>query len=161
VRYASIACLILLAGVLMYHAWWLDPRQPRAKVVFVGLFLLGIEAVMVWMLVAPFRFHVDERGLDLRLPEVRGPLPWAEIDVIVLEHGNVRPWPGSKVRAATRLLLVPARGTRLSSYLPLASPVDGRPCRVLMDLLDVSARPDEVARTLARYGGDRSWTPGS
>lgn len=101
----------------------------------------------------PFRFHIGAEGLAIRQSGLNRLVPWAEIDALILDQ----PLPtlaGNKVPSAV-LLLVPASGSALDRPLTHRSPVDDRPCFVLLELNDVRESPDEVAAALARYGGNR------
>jgi hypothetical protein len=100
-----------------------------------------------------FRFRVTDRGLDIYHAGIRRPMPWSDVDALILEQ-PVRP-SGRIAPPAPRLLLVPKAGSGLAEKLDARSPLDDRPARVLLETDDVRQSADDIAAALARYAGDR------
>ncbi|WP_245718723.1 DivIVA domain-containing protein [Micromonospora rhizosphaerae] len=101
----------------------------------------------------PFRLRIGPEGLTVRLPGVNRLVPWAEIDAIILDQ----PLPvfvGRKTPSPL-LLLVPSSRSTLDRPLTHRSPLDDRPCLVLLDLEVVRQSTSAVAAGLARFGGTR------
>lgn len=111
-----------------FHRWVVAPLRRRAH-----------------------RFRVDAHGLALTRGDWATEVLWSQVESVILYQG-----PAIDGRVACRLLLVPVPDTMLDRGLVHApNPVDGRPCRVLLDLAKVKDTPDQIAATLAAYGGDR------
>ncbi|MFU8851499.1 DivIVA domain-containing protein [Micromonospora sp. SL1-18] len=125
------------------------------RAVFFGFGAFGLlrGGVLAFNGVRPFRFHIGAEGLTVRQPGLNRLVPWAEIDALILDQPLPSP-AGNKVPSAV-LLLVPASGSTLDRPLTQRSPVDDRPCFVLLGLNDVGESPNEVAAALARYGDSR------
>jgi DivIVA domain-containing protein len=119
--------------------------------IFGGLVVLMGGALVLHEL-RPFRFHIGVEGLTLRVAGINRLVPWAEIDVIILDQPP--PKIGGNRSKSPSLLLVPA-GSTIDRPLTGRSPVDGRPALALLDLDDVLQSPAEVAAALARFGGSR------
>ncbi|MEU7820066.1 hypothetical protein [Catellatospora sp. NPDC049133] len=96
-------------------------------------------------------FRVDAHSLSLTRGAWATEVLWSQVETVILYQG-----PGLDGGVVCRLLLVPVPGALLDRGLVHApNPVDGRPCRVLLDLAKVKDTPDQIAATLAAYGGDR------
>ncbi|MFJ8577226.1 DivIVA domain-containing protein [Micromonospora sp. NPDC093277] len=118
-----------------------------------GAFGLLMGGTLAFTGVRPFRFHIGTEGLTVRQPGLNRRVPWTEIDALILDQ----PLPtlaGNKAPSAV-LLLVPASGSTVDRPLTHRSPVDDRPCFVLLELNDVREPSSEVAAALANYGGSR------
>ncbi|MBO4206520.1 hypothetical protein [Micromonospora echinofusca] len=142
-----------LAGLSMVVLGW-----PQGGSGSIGLLLLGALALLVGggTLVGelrPFTFRIDTEGLTMRGTGVNRPVPWSEIDSVVLDQ----PIPGAAGHRSPspRLLLVPAAGVDPGIRLPLRSPVDDRPALLLLDLARVREPVQQVREALARFAGDR------
>ncbi|MFD4207275.1 hypothetical protein ACFWRG_14925 [Micromonospora tulbaghiae] len=120
--------------------------------IFGGLVMLAGFAGIVTA-VRPFRFHISFEGLTVRTAGLNRLLPWAEIDHLVLCQPS--PVVSDKRMPSPLLLLVPAATSALDLPLTHRSPLDGRPCLVLLEVHDVREKTDQVADALARYGGSR------
>ena len=144
----------LVVGVfLLVYGRTDSPIRLIGVVVFAGISLLAGGALVVNAL-KPFRFHIGAEGLTLRLPRINRLVRWDEIGAIILDQ------PGPRSRGsgtqAPQLLLVPADGSDLSIPSTHRSPLDDRACLVLLQLNHVKESPEQVAETLARFGGSRS-----
>ncbi|KAB1906850.1 hypothetical protein J5U46_12080 [Micromonospora tulbaghiae] len=117
-----------------------------------GLVMLASVAGIVEA-VRPFRFHISFEGLTVRTAELNRLLPWAEIEHLVLYQPP--PVLSDKRMPSPLLLLVPAARSTLDLPLTHSSPLDDRPCMVLLEVHDVREKTDQVAGALARYGGSR------
>lgn len=146
--------IVLLAfGVFMLLCGRTDSVFRAIGAMIIGGLSLLMGGVLAFYGLRPFRFHIGTEGLTVRLPGIDRLVPWAEIDAIVLDQ----PLPvltGRKTPSPV-LLLVPASGSTLDRPLTHRSPVDDRPCVVLLELHDVRESPDEVVAALARFGGSR------
>lgn len=120
--------------------------------IFGGLVMLAGVAGIV-QAVRPFRFHISFEGLTVRTAELNRLLPWAEIEHLVLYQPP--PVLSEKKMPSPLLLLVPAATSTLDRPLTHHSPLDDRPCLVLLEVHDVREKTDQVADALARYGGSR------
>lgn len=153
-RSILVGGIVLLAfGVFMLLCGRTDSAFRGIGTLIIGVLSLLMGGVLAFYGLRPFRFHIGTEGLTVRLPGIDRLVPWAEIDMIVLDQ----PLPvltGRKTPSPV-LLLVPASGSTLDSPLTHRSPVDDRPCLVLLELQDVREAPDEVGAALARFGGSR------
>ncbi|WP_144122325.1 hypothetical protein [Catellatospora sichuanensis] len=96
--------------------------------------------------------RVDAHGLALARGDWATEVLWSQVESVILHQGPAV----ADGRIVCRLLLVPVAGALLDRALVHApNPVDGRPCRVLLDLAKVKDTPDQIAAALATYGGDR------
>ncbi|MEU7758156.1 MULTISPECIES: hypothetical protein [Micromonospora] len=120
--------------------------------IFGGLVML-VGAAGIVEAVRPFRFHINVDGLTVRTAGLNRLLPWAEIDHLVLDQQP--PVLSDKRMPSPLLLLVPAATSALDVPLTHRSPLDDRPCLVLLEVHDVREKTDQVADALARYGGSR------
>ncbi|MGV9764550.1 hypothetical protein [Micromonospora tulbaghiae] len=120
--------------------------------IFGGLVMLA-GVVGIVEAVRPFRFHISFEGLTVRTAELNRLLPWAEIEHLVLYQPP--PVLSEKKMPSPLLLLVPAATSTLDRPLTHHSPLDDRPCLVLLEVHDVREKTDQVADALARYGGSR------
>jgi hypothetical protein len=102
----------------------------------------------------PFRFHIGTDGLTLRLNGINRLVRWDEIDAVILDLTKPS-LVGDNKHPYHHVLLVPADGVDLGIPLTHRSPVDDRPCLVLLDLRDVRDSPEQVAQALAQFGGGR------
>ncbi|GAA1416511.1 hypothetical protein GCM10009662_66890 [Catellatospora coxensis] len=97
------------------------------------------------------RFRVDAHSLALTRGDWATEVLWSQVEAVILYRG-----PAADGRVVCRLLLVPVPDAMLDRGLVHApNPVDGRPCRVLLDLAKVKDTPDQIAATLTTYGGAR------
>ncbi|RBJ04319.1 hypothetical protein DRA43_14140 [Micromonospora provocatoris] len=117
-----------------------------------GLVMLAGVAGIVEA-VRPFRFHIGFDGLTVRTAGLNRLLPWAEIEHLVLYQPP--PVLSDKRMPSPLLLLVPAPRSTVDVPLTHRSPLDDRPCLLLLEVHDVREKTDEVADALARYGGSR------
>ncbi|WP_155374465.1 hypothetical protein [Catellatospora vulcania] len=100
----------------------------------------------------PHGFRVDAHGLALSRDGWATEVLWSQVESVILYQGPAV----TDSRIVCRLLLVPVAGAMLDRGLVHApNPVDGRPCRVLLDLAKVKDTPDQVAAALTAFGGDR------
>ncbi|MFG1673086.1 DivIVA domain-containing protein [Micromonospora sp. NPDC049282] len=126
----------------------------------VGNLALGVPSLLLggwltYLSLRPFRFHIGADGLTVRQsdPKIDRLLPWTEIDCLILDQ----PAPvltGDKNPSAV-LLLIPAIWSSLDLPLTHRSPLDDRPCLVLLELDEVRESPDVVAEAIARFAGNR------
>lgn len=153
-RSLLVGGIVLLAfGVFMLLCGRTDSAFRAIATLIIGVFSLLMGGVLAFYGLRPFRFYIGFEGLTVRLTGIDRLVPWTEIDAIVLDQ----PLPvltGTKTPSPV-LLLVPASGSTLDLPLMHRSPVDDRPCLVLLELHDVRESPDEVADALARFGGSR------
>ncbi|MEH0827962.1 MULTISPECIES: hypothetical protein [unclassified Micromonospora] len=117
-----------------------------------GLVMLAGVAGIVEA-VRPFRFHIGFDGLTVRTAGLNRLLPWAEVEHLVLYQPP--PVLSDKRMPSPLLLLVPAPRSTVDVPLTQRSPLDDRPCLLLLEVHDVREKTDEVADALARYGGSR------
>lgn len=99
-------------------------------------------------------FRADAHGLALTRGDWATEVLWSQVESVILYQGPAA--ADDRGRVVCRLLLVPVAGALLDRALVHApNPVDGRPCRVLLDLARVKDTPDQIAAALATFGGDR------
>ncbi|MEV4414620.1 hypothetical protein [Catellatospora sp. NPDC049609] len=154
-RWALVAGALCLS-VSMFARALSDTATTTERLV--RLATVGLLLVLAVGFVRPgrFRFRIGDDGLTLRLGGVQRSLAWPEIDTVILDQPPPDFTAGGNRSPSARLLVVAAAGVRLDRTLVHArSPVDGRPCRRLLDLGDVKETADEIAAALARAGGTR------
>jgi hypothetical protein len=99
-----------------------------------------VAVVLLTREVRPFRFRIDEHGLDLHAYGMSRLVPWPEIDALVLEQpARIH---GTASTPSPRLILVPAAGSGLAR-------------RRILETDDVKEPADEIARALGYYAGAR------
>ncbi|GAB4047013.1 hypothetical protein [Catellatospora paridis] len=146
--WALLAAWQLGESVLGDHPWW--GRIVRL-VLAAGLLHLAIGPLRRSR---PHGFRVDAHGLSLTRGDWATEVLWSQVASVILYRGPAA--VGDRRRIVCRLLLVPVAGAMLDRALVHApNPVDGRPCRVLLDLAQVKDTPDQIAAMLATFGGDR------
>ncbi|MFE9693618.1 hypothetical protein [Micromonospora sp. NPDC005806] len=130
-----------------------DDAFPSIAALITGALFLSIGGVLSFYGLRPFRLHIGPEGLTVRQPGLNRLVPWAEIDAIILDQ----PLPVLAGRKAPSplLLLVPSSASTLDRPLTHRSPVDDRPCLVLLDLDFIRQPASKVAAALARFGGSR------
>ena len=153
-RVGCVIGLVLLPFGLCTVLSGLDDSTFRliSGLVVGALMLLGGVAGIVEA-VRPFRFHISFEGVTVRTAELNRLLPWEEIEHLVLYQPP--PVLSEKRMPSPLLLLVPAATSALDVPLTHRSPLDDRPCLVLLEVHDVREKTDQVADALARYGGSR------
>lgn len=139
------------AFVLLYGS--ADGSFPSIGASILGGLALLLGGGLVVNNLRPFRFHIGDEGLTLRVPGINRLVPWAEIDALILDEPP--PKLGGNNYRPLSLLLVPAGGSIFDRPPPARSPVDGRDGLVILDLHDVRQRPEDVAAALVRFGGSR------
>lgn len=98
------------------------------------------RSLLVVTALKPFRFHIGSDGLTLRLAGINRLVRWDEIEAVILDQP--RPDLGDNKLPRPQLLLDPAEGVDLGIPLTHHSPVNDRPCLVLLDLGDVKDSPE-------------------
>ncbi|GIH16524.1 hypothetical protein [Rugosimonospora africana] len=148
---STVTSVLLLAAVTgALDVWFLGDRWAHAAVV-TAAFPVAVWGPWIVRALWPFRFVVGTDGLTVRFRGANLRLPWSEIHAVVLDD------PVRRDRAPLwdELLLVPVDGAVLTAGAIRRSPVDGRPCQLLLKSSDVRESAEDVARALIRFGGDR------
>ena len=141
----------LVGGVFILLCGRADGAVRMTLLVLVGGSIVVMGGALVVHALKPFRFHIGTDGLTLRVKGINRLVRWDEIDAVILVETSL----GRSRTSYHEVLLVPADGVDLGIPLTHRSPVDDRPCLVLLDLRDVKDSPEQVAQALARFGGDR------
>ncbi|MEU7795241.1 hypothetical protein [Micromonospora tulbaghiae] len=153
-RVGCVIGLVLLPFGLCTVLSGLDDSTFRLILgLVVGALMLLVGAAALFEAVRPFRFHISFEGLTVRTAELNRLLPWAEIEHLILYQPT--PVLSDKRMPSPLLLLVPAAASTLDLPLTHSSPLDDRPCLVLLEVHHVREKTDQVADALARYGGTR------
>lgn len=147
------AFLIVMGAFILLCLRADGPVRTTLLLLFGGVMVVTGGAFVVDAL-KPFRFHIGTDGLTLRLKGINRLVRWDEIDAVILDLTKPS-LVGDNKHPYHHLLLVPADGVDLGIPLTHTSPVDDRPCLVLLDLRDVTDSPEQVAQALARFGGGR------
>src|SRR5690349_20947108 len=93
-------------------------------------------------------FRIDAHGLALSRGDWATEVLWSQVESVILYQGPAV----ADGRVVCRLLLVPVADAMLDRGLVHApNPVDGRPCRVLLDVAKVKDTPDQIAAALAKF----------
>ena len=153
---------VLMQPLLFMLLGLLSMALPSVAYLFGWIFVLGqfilwigggfcavAGAYGVYAAMRTFRFQIDESGLHLSLPDVKGinpHIPWECIDTIIVEG---RPDGGP------RIVLVPAEDAQIGVEPQYANKVDGRPSVILIKVAEVKESSDQVAAGLRTYAGTR------
>lgn len=151
-RAVLVVAVLALAATLLLLVNLLGGRATITNLGCFAVFAATAVALFAYAL-RPFRFAISAEGLTLRRRGLNRVIAWSDVETILLNPSVAA--VSSRQRRSTRLLLMPVDGADIGAPPTEHSPLDGRPCLLLLDFNDVRNTPDEVADALARFGGNR------
>jgi hypothetical protein len=142
--FVAVGAFILVRGLM--------PVTTAEIVLGAAAIAIGLGLIGWWRKPLPLS-HIGPDGLRVHVGAIRRVIGWAEISAVVIDQPAA-----SHSRTASRphLLLVPAAAdTEFDGLLDGLSPVDSRPCLMLLELEDVRETPTQVTAALAAHAGAR------
>lgn len=152
-RSLLVGALVFLAGGTFILVRGLMP--PTAVQIALGSVsvIMGVLLSLAWR--KPLRLRrIGADGLSVHVGRVRRVIGWDEVGALIIDQST----PVLQSRTSTRpyLLLVPIDPASCAGLaLDKHSPLDNRPCALLLELEDVRESPQQIVEALAQHVGDR------